>query len=214
MPNGSSTLPVMPPIPDAAGMFEPEAYVPDPALAEWVREQFVMGGGRLHNVDHAHLGYADVRFLWTQSPARVKRKTVVGRAHVGQPSGSDAWAKGMKFDHLTRLFGTVPDFYVILCAGFVRDRLAHGDEAGVMALIDHELYHCAQEVRDGAPQFTQDGEPKWCMRPHDVEQFVGVTRRWGPQGGAEEAMQDAAERGPTIGQAQVSGVCGTCLSPV
>ena len=68
------------------------------------------------------------------------------------------------------------------------------------------------DERDGAPLFTRDGRPKWAMRPHDVEQFVGVTRRWGPQGPAELAMHDAAERGPTIGQPKVAGVCGLCLS--
>jgi hypothetical protein len=206
------TLPPMPPIPDAAGMFEPEAYVPDEALAEWVREQFVLGPGPLYNREHEHLGGADVRFLWTQRPNRVKRQDVVGRAHLGEPSGSDAWARGMKADHLTRLFGTVPDFYVTLCAGFVRARLREGDEAAVMALIDHELYHCAQDTRDGVPLFGADGRPKWAMRPHDVEQFVGVTRRWGPQGEAERMMSAAAERGPTIGQAKVAGVCGNCAS--
>lgn len=205
------TLPPMPPVPEAASIFKPEAYVPDEALAAWVRETFVDGQGALYNVDHAHLAHADVRFLWTQSPNRVKRQTVVGRAHVGEPSGSDAWAKGMKADHLTRLFGTVPDFYITLCSGFVRARLMDGDEAAVMALIDHELLHCAQDHRDGAPLFGKDGRPKWCIRPHDVEVFVGEVRRWGAHSPELKALQDVMERGPTIARPKYAGVCGNCL---
>lgn len=205
-------LPEMPPIPDAAGMFEPEAFVPDDALAAWVVETFVEPGGPLVNRDHAHLAHADVRFLWTQRPNRVRRRDVVGQAHLGEPSGSEPWAKGMRADHLTRLFGAVPDFYVTLCAGFVRERVRDDDEAAVMALIDHELYHCAQEHRDGAPLFGRDGRPKWCMRPHDVEEHVGVVRRWGAHSPALRAMADVLERGPTIGQPKVAGVCANCLT--
>ncbi|MEL6703020.1 MAG: putative metallopeptidase [Bacteroidota bacterium] len=208
----ADTLPMMPPIPEGASIYTPDAMVPDPDLSAWARDVFVTGTGLLVNRDHAHLAYATVEFLWTQSPNRVKRKNVVGRAHLGQPQGSDAWAKAMKADHLTRLFGEVPDFYITLCAGFVHERLREGDEAAVFALIDHELYHCAPDTRNGTPLFTEDGKPKWAMRPHDVEQFVGVTRRWGPQGGAEVAMHEAAQRGPTLGQPKVQGLCANCLA--
>lgn len=204
----------MPAIPEAASIYASDAYVPDLALEAWVRDVFITGDASpaLVNRDHAHLAHARVAFLWTQSPNRVRRKAIAGRAHIGEPQGSDAWAKGMKADHLTRLFGEVPDFYITLSSGFVHARLAEGDEAAVLALIDHELYHCAPDTRDGVPLFTRDGRPKWCIAPHDVEQFVGVTRRWGPQGAGERAMYDAGERGPTLGQPKVAGLCANCLA--
>lgn len=208
-------LPALPPIPETASPFAREAFVPDPILAEWVRATFVDGTGPLANRDHAHLGAADVGFIWTQHAARVKGKTIIGRAHIGEPQGSDDWAKGMKRDHLVRLFSRVPDFYILLSTGFVMEALRESNEAAVLALVEHELYHCAQDHMPGfpdVPRFTKDGKPKWTMRPHDVEQFVGVTRRWGPQGMAEQAMADAAERGPTIAPASFAGVCGTCAA--
>ncbi|HYG66356.1 MAG TPA: putative metallopeptidase [Anaeromyxobacteraceae bacterium] len=205
----------LPTIPEAASPFAAEAFVPDDALAAWVRDTLIAEGAPLLNRDHAHLDAADLAFLWTQSPCRVRGKVVVGRAHLGEPQGSDDWLKGLKRDHLTRLFGRVPDFYIVLSTGFAMDRLREGDEGAVLALIEHELYHCAQDHVPGfpgIPRFTADGRPKWRMRPHDVEQFVGVTRRYGPQGPAERAMAEAAERGPTVARASYAGVCGTCAA--
>lgn len=226
------TIPALPPIPDAASPFGPEAFAPDEALAEWVKATLVATladddtdappCGPLVNRDHDHLARADVAFLWTQHATRVRGASVVGRASLGEPQGSDDWLKGMKRDHLTRLFGRVPDFYITLSTGFVLDALrgthtpdGAPDEFAVLALIDHELYHCAQAHKPGfpgVPAFDSMGRPKWTMRPHDVEQFVGVTRRYGPQGPAEIAMHDAAQRGPTIARASIQGVCGTCGS--
>lgn len=38
-----------------------------------------------------------------------------------------------------------------------------------IALVDHELMHCA----------GQDEKGRWCVRDHDVEEFTSIVNRWG-----------------------------------
>jgi len=47
--------------------------------------------------------------------------------------------------------------------------------------LEHELYHIVQSVDEfGAPKFNRDtGMPTLTLRGHDVEEFVGVVRRYG-----------------------------------
>lgn len=194
-------------------MFEGDAYTPSPDWEAWVRETFIEDGGPLVNHEHEHLRFARIGILLSNETCRTKGKTVLGRAHVGEPAGSDPWQKGLKRDHLTRLFGEVPDFYLLLSATFIADRLEEGNTPAVCALIEHELYHCAQDMRDGMPLFVKaTGKPKWRMRPHDVEEFVGVVRRYGAWSPELQALTDAAERGPTLARGKIEGVCGTCGS--
>ena len=82
------------------------------------------------------------------------------------------------------------------------------------ALVEHELYHIGQ--RDdgfGAPAFTKDGMPKLGIRGHDVEEFVGIVRRYGAGGGASDTAKlvDAARRAPEVGHADIARACGTCI---
>ncbi len=62
----------------------------------------------------------------------------------------------------------------------------------------------------GAPKFTQEGMPKLKLRGHDVEEFVGVVRRYG----ASEEVQaviDAASKPAEVARIDVARACGTCL---
>lgn len=46
--------------------------------------------------------------------------------------------------------------------------------------IRHKLYHAAQKISDvGEPFFTQDGLPKFCIRPHDIEELTPIATRYG-----------------------------------
>ena len=108
-------------------------------------------------------------------------------------------------------FGDVPDFLITFHAGAA----ASMDDPSFCALVEHELYHCAQKLDDyGMPKFSQDGSPSFCIRGHDVEEFVGVVARYGADAAGVSAMVDAANAGPTIGRASIAGVCGTCLRAV
>lgn len=79
------------------------------------------------------------------------------------------------------------------------------------ALVEHELYHIAQ-ARDewGELKFTDEGLPKLKMQAHDVEEFTGVVRRYGPSREVEE-MVKAAKSVPEIAKINIAKACGTCM---
>ncbi|MDV6320963.1 putative metallopeptidase, partial [Chromohalobacter sp. HP20-39] len=77
---------------------------------------------------------------------------------------------------LAEWFGRVPAWLITLDAEYC----ANCSDAEFCALVEHELYHIGQETDAfGAPAFTKDGLPKLFLRGHDVEEFVGVVRRYG-----------------------------------
>jgi hypothetical protein len=49
------------------------------------------------------------------------------------------------------------------------------------ALLVHEAMHMAQAVdRYGTPRFNlQSGDPIWAIRPHDLEEFDAIVKRYG-----------------------------------
>ncbi|MQU78407.1 hypothetical protein FB009_109180 [Sinorhizobium medicae] len=105
-------------------------------------------------------------------------------------------------------FGFVPDFIITLDAEYCR----HCGDAEFMALVEHELYHAAQDTDAfGAPKFSRStGRPVFTIRGHDVEEFVGVVRRYGADAAGVRALVDAANGPPEIAKAQISHACGTC----
>lgn len=105
-------------------------------------------------------------------------------------------------------FGEVPTFLLTFDAEYA----ATCTDAEFMALVEHELYHAGQE-RDafGAPRFNkQTGKPIFGIRGHDVEEFVGVVRRYGASAAHVEEMVVAANAGPEIARVDVARACGTC----
>jgi hypothetical protein len=74
-------------------------------------------------------------------------------------------------------FGDVPDFIITIDAEYAMSC----SDAEFCALIEHELYHAAQETDPfGAPKFRKStGLPVFTLRGHDIEEFIGQgnTRR-------------------------------------
>lgn len=106
----------------------------------------------------------------------------------------------------------VPDFIITIDGNFWKE--ASNPER--FALIEHELYHCAQ-ARDefGAPRFNQSsGKPIFEIIAHDVEEFVGVVQRYGAEATGIQDMVKAANKGPQIAKADIDGLCGTCSKKV
>jgi hypothetical protein len=104
-------------------------------------------------------------------------------------------------------FGDVPAYIITLAA----DYCAQCSDADFCALVEHELYHISQATDQyGAPKFTQEGLPKLEMRGHDVEEFVGVVRRYGASPQVQELV-DAANNPAEMGKLNISRACGTCL---
>lgn len=105
-------------------------------------------------------------------------------------------------------FGRVPAFLITLAAGYC----ASCSDVEFCALVEHELYHVAQ-ARDafGAPAFNKDtGMPKLRIVAHDVEEFVGVVRRYGATADVRRLVA-AASQTPAVPALNVARACGCCL---
>lgn len=197
--------PVPPPeIMDVGG----PSFLPAPDLHDWLRETFIEDGAALENEDHKHLRFASLGVLWSSVPNSRQGRTVVGQAEDGTPRAMGRWAKARAEQQITEWFGEIPDFILTFSADYV----AQASDVEFMALVEHELYHCGQE-RDafGVPKFRQSGLPAFTIRGHDVEEFVGVVRRYGADASGVRDLVEAASHEPLIARASIAQACGTCM---
>ena len=182
------------------------SLIPAPDVWEWLQSEILAETGSIHNEDHAHLIDADIRVMWASSAYTKKGRTVVGQTEqVAFRAGG--WQKARMEQQMLDWFGDVPAYIITLAA----DYCAQCADADFCALVEHELYHIAQATDQyGAPKFTQEGLPKLEMRGHDVEEFVGVVRRYGASPAVQELV-DAANNPAEVGKLNISRACGTCL---
>lgn len=187
-----------------------KSFAPAPDVSEWVEATFFDPSSPVANPEHEHLANAHIGYLWTVVENNRKGKRVIGQCETGSPQGAmGKWSKARAEQQVVEWFGSVPDFIITLDAEYCQQC---GD-AEFMALVEHELYHAAQDVDAfGAPKFNKmTGQPVFTIRGHDVEQFVGVVRRYGADAAGVRAMVDAANRPPEIARAHIEHSCGTCL---
>lgn len=198
------------PVPPAALLSLPEAtFAPAPEVLEWLIREIVMEDGVIHNPDHAHLLDVSLQVLWANGGFRRQGRTVIGTAEeVTFRCG--AWQKGRQEQQMREWFGTVPDYLITLDASYA----AECSDADWCALVEHEMYHlCHKKDPFGAPAFTKDGDPKIGIQGHDVEEFIGVVKRYGvgDPGGAIAQLAAAARGVPSVSMSSLAGACGTCL---
>jgi hypothetical protein len=194
--------------PAVVGDEEPERFEPSPAFADWIRETFVTADGPLTNPDHEHLLDARIGVLWTNVINERQQRHILATAEIPQVMGG-AWKRGRFEQQLRDWFGGgVPDFLLTFSGPDCREL----DDRSFCALVEHELYHCAQALdRFGAPRFNDvSGLPVYAIRGHDVEEFTAVVRRYGPTSSAVQDMVDAANSRPLIGDGPIELACGTC----
>ena len=179
---------------------------PAPEVWDWLQAEILADTGSIHNEDHAHLIDADIRVMWASAAFSKKGRTVVGQAEqVAFRAGG--WQKARMEQQMMDWFGDVPAYIITLAA----DYCSQCSDADFCALVEHELYHIAQaKDQYGALKFTQEGSPKLEMRGHDVEEFVGVVRRYGASPDVQELV-DAANSPAEVGKLNISRACGTCL---
>jgi hypothetical protein len=184
-------------------------FAPAPELTEWALATFIEDGGKLFNPDHFHLNSASIGMLWTNVANSRKGRRIVGQCEEGNPSGMmGKWGKARAEAQIMDWFGYVPDFILT----FDADYAMSCSDAEFCALIEHELYHAAQD-RDpfGAPKFRKStGLPAFILRGHDIEEFIGVVRRYGADATHVRALVDAANAGPEIANVHIAHACGTC----
>lgn len=179
---------------------------PAPEVWDWLQAEILTDSGSIHNEEHAHLIDADIRVMWASAAFTKKGHTVVGQAEqVAFRAGG--WQKARMEQQMMDWFGDVPAYIITLAA----DYCAQCSDADFCALVEHELYHIAQATdKYGQPAFTQEGLPKLEMRGHDVEEFVGVVRRYGASPAVQELV-DAANNPAEVGEMNIARACGTCL---
>jgi hypothetical protein len=180
-----------------------------PEVLEWVNAAIISETGAIHNPDHGHLEHADLRFLWAAQGFTKRKRTVIGQAEkvAFRSSGWQRWREEQPYRDWFGLH--IPEFVITLDASYC----SRCSDAEFCALVEHELYHIAQDTDEfGALRFRRDtGLPVLCMRGHDVEEFVGVVRRYGATGAAA-ALASAALSKPQVSQVAISTACGTCLA--
>jgi hypothetical protein len=202
----------LPPADLSSELRYPEGFDPAPDVEEWLRKSFIEDGGPLHNPDHSHLSLASIGILWTNAPNSKQMRGVAGTAEQPSIQGGK-WLRARMELQLAEWFGDVPDFLITLDAVYA----AQVPDATFCALVEHELYHCAQRLDEfGSPRFTREGKPVLAIRGHDAEEFVGVVRRYGvgaAAGGVAELVK-AANEVPSVARAAISLACGTCARVV
>ncbi|PHN28956.1 putative metallopeptidase [Pseudomonas sp. ICMP 561] len=179
---------------------------PAPEVWEWLQAEILADTGSIHNEDHAHLIDADIQVMWASSSYGKQGRTVLGQAEQVM-FRAGGWQKARMEQQMRDWFGDIPTYIITLAA----DYCAQCSDEDFCALVEHELYHIAQaKDQYGAPKFTQEGLPKLEMRGHDVEEFVGVVRRYGASPEVQELV-DAANKPAEVGKLNISRACGTCL---
>lgn len=198
------------PMPPAALLEQVEpAFAPAPEVLEWLLREIVSDSGSIHNPEHRHLADADLCVLWASEGFAKQGRRVIGQAEmVGFRAGG--WQKARQELQMREWFGRVPAFLITLDATYC----AECGDAEFCSLVEHELYHLAHQLDEfGVPKFDKEGNPKIGVRGHDVEEFVGVVRRYGvgDPGGAIAQLAAAARGVPEVNRVQIAGACGTCL---
>lgn len=183
------------------------SFAPAPAVREWIQAEILEEGGRLFNPDHMHLIDADFEVLWAAGGFSSKMRQVIGQCEELLFRASP-WAKLRQEEQMAHWFGRVPGFLITLDASYA----AECSEPEWCALVEHELYHIGHKHEGGAPKFGLDGKPKLAIRGHDVEEFIGVVRRYGTGSpdSAVSQMVKAAQQAPEVAPLKLSQACGTC----
>lgn len=202
----SPTIPALPKVPEPVAYAGSDEIHPWPEMDEWARAVLIDPAGPLANEEHRMIGYAQLRFCVTNVPNTRRGRMIIGTAELGAPPASRSkWEKARARALCEEWWELVPDFIITLSGPYLEAAARYGNAAAALALIEHELYHCAH---DG---FTVDGDHKWRIVGHDVEEFVGVVQRYGAaaSGPSTIALVEAAVAGPEIAAAELRGICGT-----
>ncbi len=194
------------------GMFDGgDRFEPSAELRDWIVATFISPDGDLHNPDHAHLEQASIGVLWTNCDNAKAMKVVIGQAELMPPMAMGKWQRARAVQQIEEWFGEVPDFLIT----FHALAAAVMDDVSFCALVEHELYHCAQTLDQyGMPRFNKDtGLPVFGIKGHDVEEFIGVVARYGATAEVARLVEAASDR-PTVAMADIRGACGNCLRAV
>ncbi len=187
-----------------------ERFEPSPEMRDWIIATFIDESGELYNPDHAHLKDASFGVLWTNCDNSRNMRTIIGQAELMPPMAMGKWQRARTIQQIEEWFEQIPDFLLTFHAIAAESM----NDTDFCALVEHELYHCAQKLDQyGMPKFGQDGRPSYCIKGHDVEEFIGVVARYGPTPAVAEMIEVASNR-PSVMLSDIRSACGTCALKV
>jgi len=191
------------------------AIIAAPELAAWAESAFLDPNSRTYNEDHDHLEFARILWRWA-FPANVRQgRAVAGTAEIPRPPQTGgAWGRAAYWQQVAEFALAAgiegdPDFVITIHA----PTFAEMSDVEACALVEHELYHCGQELDEfGSPRFrVGSGFPAFAIRGHDIEEFSGVALRYGAVSedlrNLASALNSQASR---LTAAAISFSCGTC----
>ncbi|ENB3683873.1 hypothetical protein ABT091_003791, partial [Acinetobacter baumannii] len=146
-------------------------------------------------------------FAWASSAYKSKQAMVLGQCekvmfNVG------GWRKARQEQQMRDWFGFVPTYLITIDATFC-DK---ANDREFCALLEHELYHIgAERDENGEMIFSSStGLPKHYLAGHDVEEFIGVTKRWGASKSVKRLVE-VAKNPPFVSNLDISKCCGNCV---
>ncbi len=198
---------------DKADEEEAIRLAPAPDLMNWVITNFLTIGGPLHNPDHDHIAELIhdneefLAFAWASSACVAKKRMVLGQCEKVM-FNQGGWKKARQEQQMRDWFGYVPVYLITIDASYC-DQATDRD---FCALIEHELYHIGVERDEDGEALYSDmtGLPKHYLAGHDVEEFVGVVKRWGADESVKRLLE-VAKQAPFVSEVNISKCCGTCL---
>lgn len=185
-------------------------FEPAPEVWQWLRETILNPEHKLYNNDHKHLllhRWPDIVVMWADGSFQKGGKTVIGTTEKVMIQGG-GWKRARQECQMEDWFGIIPKFIITLDARFCE---SHSD-VEFCALIEHELYHIGHAKNEmGMPAFeSKTGKPILRIVAHDVEEFIGVVRRYGASQDDIQKLVDVASRKPEVSHVDIKHACGTC----
>jgi len=198
---------------DQADEEEAIRIVPASDLKNWVVANFLTLGGPLHNPDHDHIAEmlhdneGFLAFAWASTAYTRAKRMVLGQCEkvMFQQGG---WKKARQEQQMRDWFGFVPIYLITIDASFCEK--ANDNE--FCALFEHELYHIGVERDSDGEIIYSDhtGLPKHYLAGHDVEEFIGVVKRWGANDSVKRLIE-VAKNPPFVSDLDISKCCGNCV---
>lgn len=198
---------------DQADEEEAIRIVPASDLKNWVVANFLTLGGPLHNPDHDHIAEMlhdneeFLAFVWASTAYTRAKRMVLGQCEkvMFQQGG---WKKARQEQQMRDWFGFVPIYLITIDASFCEK--ANDNE--FCALFEHELYHIGVERDSDGEIIYSDhtGLPKHYLAGHDVEEFIGVVKRWGANDSVKRLVE-VAKNPPFVSDLDISKCCGNCV---
>ncbi len=185
-------------------------FVPAQDVFDWVQSVLFSQESKLYNSDHEHLHDLEnheLCFLWADNGFIKGGRYVLGQCEKVM-FRAGGWQKQRQEKQMIDWFGDIPTFLITLNAEYCLEC----SDAEFCALVEHELYHIAH-AKDafGMPAYNRDtGKPKLAMQGHDVEEFVGVVRRYGVNDEVKKLV-NVANKPPEVSRIDIAHSCGTCL---